>query len=72
MHGWFGGWPESDDMVISVQLNLTGTGTELGNTTNLNFERFVWDLCFGLHFLCFQKCLSRFKSDLELGCSDQG
>ena len=28
-----GGWPESDNMTISVQLNLTGTdtGTELGN-----------------------------------------
>ena len=27
-----GGWPESDNMTISVQLNLTGTGTgtELG------------------------------------------
>ena len=31
--GWVGGWPESDNMTISVQLNLigTGTGTELGN-----------------------------------------
>ena len=30
--GWVGGWPGSDNMTISVQLNLTGTGTgtELG------------------------------------------
>ena len=30
--GWLGGWPESDNMTILVQLNLigTGTGTELG------------------------------------------
>ena len=31
--GWVAGWPGSDNMTISVQLNLTGTGTgtELGN-----------------------------------------
>ena len=23
--GWVGGWPESDDKAISVQLDLTGT-----------------------------------------------
>ena len=32
MGGW-GGWSETDNRAISVQLNLTGTatGTELGN-----------------------------------------
>ena len=31
---WVAGWPESDNKTISVQLDLTwtGTGTELGNT----------------------------------------
>ena len=31
--GWVGGWPGSDNKTISVQLDLTwtGTGTELGN-----------------------------------------
>ena len=31
-----GGWPGSDDMTISVQLDLTGTGTgtEPGKTKN--------------------------------------
>ena len=36
--GWVGGWPRSDNMTISVQLDLTGTctGTELGkNIMNL-------------------------------------
>ena len=35
--GWVvGGWPESDNKTISVQLDLTwtGTGTELGNIFN--------------------------------------
>ena len=32
--GWVGGWLETDNRAISVQLNLTGTatGTELGNS----------------------------------------
>ena len=29
--GWLGGWPETDNKAISVQSNLTETGTELGN-----------------------------------------
>ena len=39
--GWLGGWPESDNMTISVQLNLTGTGTgtELGNKLRLNWAK---------------------------------
>ena len=33
MGGWVGGWLDTDNKTISVQLNLTGTatGTELGN-----------------------------------------
>ena len=37
--GWVGGWSETDNRAISVQLNLTGTatGTELGNNIGDNF-----------------------------------
>ena len=37
--GGVGGWLETDNRAISVQLNLTGTatGTELGNISS-NFE----------------------------------
>ena len=36
-HCLSGGWPESDNKTISVQLDLTwtGTGTELGNKISL-------------------------------------
>ena len=35
-----GGWLDTDNKTISVQLNLTGTGTELGNIMNaMNAER---------------------------------
>ena len=39
--GWVGGgWLETDNKTISVQLNLTGTGTEFGNIMNaMNAER---------------------------------
>ena len=40
MGGWVGGWLDTDNKTISVQLNLTGTGTELGNIMNaMNAER---------------------------------
>ena len=37
MGGW-GGWSETDNRAISVQLNMTGTatGTELGKISRLN------------------------------------
>ena len=51
MGGW-GGWLDTDNRAISVQLNLTGTatGTELGNKqkeNKLNYSQiakyfFVW------------------------------
>ena len=39
------GWPESDNMTISVQLNLTGTGTgtELGKNK-----------CKRINYFCFE------------------
>ena len=37
--GW-GGWLDTDNKTISIQFNLTGTGTELGNIMNaMNAER---------------------------------
>ena len=37
--GWVGGWLETDNRAISVQLNLTGTatGTELGKNTRKGY-----------------------------------
>ena len=35
--GWVGGWSKSDNKAISVQRNLTGTGTELGKRS-FNFS----------------------------------
>ena len=47
--GWVGGWSETDNRAISVQLNLTGTatGTELGKKGNLldninNYKETRW------------------------------
>ena len=51
MGGWVGGWSETDNRAISVQLNLTGTatGTELGN--NFFLKLFACDSCGCKHTL---------------------
>ena len=38
-----GGWPESDNRAISVQLNLTGTGTgtELGKIRRRKIDKYL-------------------------------
>ena len=41
------GWLGTDNRAISVQLNLTGTGTELGNTIG-TFWHFMVSLKFSL------------------------
>ena len=49
--GWVGGWSETDNRAISVQLNLTGTatGTELGKNVFVTSQHYV-HLCGGAFF----------------------
>ena len=48
-----GGWLETDNRAISVQLNLTGTatGTELGNKLGLS-KMLIWLMCSGISLFC--------------------
>ena len=39
----FPGWLVSDNKAISVQLDLTGTGTELGNNTHITVGRLIYN-----------------------------
>ena len=52
--GGVGGWLETDNRAISVQLNLTGTatGTELGKITNQHIKVFSYKALKPQTFIC--------------------